>query len=42
MKITWLYALNLSMLPASARGIGWEYEETCLLWWGLRMHLRRN
>ncbi len=33
MKITYRYALNLSVLPLFAKGTGWEFEETDENWW---------
>jgi len=42
MKITYHQALSLSVLPASAEGIGWLHEETDENWWAIRLWLRRN
>lgn len=42
MKITYLFALNLSVLLLSAKGTGWRYEETDSNWWGIKLYLRRN
>ena len=42
MKITYRYALNLSVLLLSAKDTGWEYEETFPDWWSIKLYLRRN
>ncbi len=42
MRITLRYAINLSVLLASSKGTGWEYEETDENWWGIRLYFRRN
>jgi hypothetical protein len=42
MKITYRYALNLSVLLSVAEGTGWEFEETDENWWSIRLYLRRN
>ena len=42
MKITYRYALNLSVLLLQAQGTGWEYEETDSNWWSIRLWIRRN
>jgi len=41
-KITYQYALNLSVLLASAEGTGWDHEETDPDWWRLHLYFRRN
>jgi len=42
MRVTRQYVLALSILLATAKGIGWEYEETDANWWRIRLWLRRN